>query len=98
MSNHTGGDSVGVGDPEYMRAASRLLSHHSEIMLNLGQMLDQSAQEMGWHCDKATRYRENVSMIRNDARKLAAELQLIAEKIAYHRMGMELHQSATFHA
>ena len=87
-----------VVDIEYLRTASRVLSMHSDTMLNLGQMLDQSALEMGWHCDKATRYRENVSLIRNDARKIASLLQGLAAMIAIYRIANEAHPGRMFEA
>ena len=69
---------------------------HSETMLNLGQMLDQAAVQMGWHCDKATRYRENTLSIRNDARRIAAQLQTLAESIALLRMVNDLRPDRIF--
>ena len=89
---------VDIGDPEYLRIASKTLSRHSDTMLNVGQMIDQAAQEMGWHCDKATRYRENVAQVRNSARKLAAELQVIAELIALARIAADIRPADRFHA
>ncbi|MEY3588203.1 MAG: hypothetical protein RJA47_799 [Actinomycetota bacterium] len=94
----TAGGQAPPGDPEYLRIASRVLSMHSDTMLNIGQMLDQSAREMGWHCDKATRYRENVALIRNDARKIATLLQGLAAMIALHRIANEARADNIFHA
>ena len=70
-----------AGLPEEVRLAVNALTRHAETMLNLGQMLDQSAQTMGWHCSKATRYRDNAAMHRVDARRLAAEIQALAKEL-----------------
>lgn len=69
------------GLTEEARLAVSALTRHAENMLNLGQMLDQAAQSMGWHCSKATRYRDSAAMHRVDARRIAAELQSLAKEI-----------------
>jgi len=70
-----------AGPTEEVRLAVNALTRHAETMLNLGQMLDQAAQSMGWHCSKATRYRDSAAMHRVDARRIAAEIQSLAREI-----------------
>ncbi|MBM3681694.1 MAG: hypothetical protein FJW81_10335 [Actinobacteria bacterium] len=70
-----------AGLTDEARLAVNALTRHAENLLNLGQMLDQAAQSMGWHCSKATRYRDSVAMHRVDARRIAAELQSLAKEI-----------------
>ena len=74
-------DNPVAGLQEEARLAVNALTRHAETMLNLGQMLDQAAQTMGWHCAKAGRYRDSVSMHRVDARRIAAEMQSLAKEI-----------------